>query len=169
VGIRETLNRNPIITTGATIGIILIAIIYIVYSLWPKGGGDFIPPAKTFYSVDDGATWFEESAEKVPPFTHNGKEAVRAHVFVCNDGTTFVGYLERYNAEGKAKLDKVMASAKGGKYPPERFEIDETHKEYKKPGARNKWITPRSPEFQNTMLVKCKDGSYPRPKVPGEK
>jgi hypothetical protein len=168
VGIRETLNRNPSITTGATIGVIVLAIIFIVYQLWPAGN-DYVPPAKAFFSIDDGASWFEEDAEKVPPFSHNGKEAVRAHVYACNDGTKFVGYLERYNAEGKAKLEKILASVKDGKYPPERFEIDETHKEYKKPGPRYKWVTARSPDLPNTLTVKCKDGSYPTPVVPEEK
>ena len=168
MGIRETLNKNPSITTGATIGIIVLAIIVIVWQLWPSGG-EAIPPAKTFFSIDDGANWFEDDAEKVPPFSHNGKEAVRAHVYVCADGTKFVGYLERYNAEGKAKLDKIMATAKGGRYPPERFEIDETHKEYKKPGKTGKWVNAKHPDFPKTLEVRCKDGTYPRPLLPGEK
>ena len=55
MGIRESLNKNPAITTGATIGIIVIALIFILYQIF---GGDGAPKPITemYYTVDDGAT-----------------------------------------------------------------------------------------------------------------
>lgn len=39
MGIRETLNRNPAITTGATAALIVIALIVIVWTTFSGGGG----------------------------------------------------------------------------------------------------------------------------------
>jgi hypothetical protein len=54
---------------------------------------------KIFCSDDDGRTFFKMLADTPIPFTHNGKLAVRAHVFRCSDiGPSFVGYLEKADA-----------------------------------------------------------------------
>src|SRR5688572_33348545 len=103
MGIRQTLNENPIITTAGAAGIILIAIIFII---WQGCGGSTpagsAPPTKMWFTTDDGNTRFVDEINKLPPFTHSdGKVAVRAKVFKCGDGEPFVNHLEKYNDADK--------------------------------------------------------------------
>ncbi len=107
MGIRETLNKNPAITTGGTAAIIVIALIVIFMQLRGDSGGaggDNL----AWYSIDDGKTWFSEDANKVAPFVHEGKKAYRVYVYKCPDGKEFVSHLERYTPEAKAALEKAQ-------------------------------------------------------------
>ncbi len=64
MGLRETLNENPAITTRVTLVVLLFAIGIIVWQLLP-------PPKqipKDFYTIDDGKTTFVDNAAKVSPF-----------------------------------------------------------------------------------------------------
>jgi hypothetical protein len=162
VGIRETLNKNPMITTGVLAGVILIAI---VWSIWylvgnPFGGGDGerTPDTKAFYTIDDGATTFVDEVDKIVPFKKDGKDAVKAHVYECK-GTRTIAYLEKFDDAAKAKLEKFYSNpANKGKYMPERYEVEQTGKFYKKPGAANKWVKANSDESANVAVVpKCGD------------
>ena len=78
MGIREKLNENPRITAGATAAIILVALGFIVYQA--IGGGGPPIPTKAYYTIDDGETYFEDDIQKLAPFEHEGKQAVRAAV-----------------------------------------------------------------------------------------
>lgn len=161
MGIREKMNQNPGMTTGITVGVIVIALIFIVWQLWPSSGPRI--PTKAFFTVDDGATWFADDIKKLPPFTHDGKQAVRAYVFKCGGSKEFVAYLERYTPQAKARLEKARAeSAKNpqGVPPPELMMPDMMMAgvEVKKPGP-GQWV-PQS-DFkisQQIMQVKCPDG-----------
>ena len=86
MGIRETLNKNPSITTGVTIGIIVVALVAIIYQA--MGNRPNLTPPRLYYTTDDGKNWFDEEASKIPPFDHKGAQAVRVYVFKCGpDGT----------------------------------------------------------------------------------
>jgi hypothetical protein len=39
---------------------------------------------RAFYTTDDGKTWFTDDAERLPPFDHGGKQAVRLYLFSCD-------------------------------------------------------------------------------------
>ena len=66
----------------------------------------FTRSTRTRTTVDDGATYFPDDANKIPPFTKDGKEAVRARVFSCDGGKTkYVAYLERITPKAKAAID----------------------------------------------------------------
>jgi hypothetical protein len=63
-----------------------------------------------FFSDDQGTTYFLDVTTRIAPFDHNGKQAVHADVFTCDTNKTrFVGYLDRYTAEIKTKLDHPPA------------------------------------------------------------
>ena len=110
MGIRETLNRNTGITIGAVGGIIVLAVIYIVYFVSSDRPSLASGPSKAFYTIDDGKSYFVESADKVPPFEYQGKSAVLCHVFTCDKGKTrFVGYLQRYTARAKKLREEQIA------------------------------------------------------------
>jgi hypothetical protein len=74
------------------------------------GGGE----AKAFYTIDEGKTWFLDDVSKLPPFPKDGKEAVRAYVYKCPNGTEFVAFLERYTAEGRKKREAAIAGGGNG-------------------------------------------------------
>ena len=165
MGIRETLNQNPSITTGATIGVILLALGFIVYQI--VGVGDGVSAVtEMYYTTDDGKTYFADDVNKVSPFDHNGQEAVRAYVFSCdNKSTQFVAYLERMTPEAKKKLEESRAkaadpSAPGGPGGPGGMEMEflmMEGMEVKKPGDAN-WSKRNSPEAEKAFQVTCPDG-----------
>ena len=146
MGLRDKLNQNPAITTGATIAVIVIAVIFIIYSVIPAG----TPKAttKAFFTIDDGANWFIDDIKKKPPFADkDGKIAVRAHVFQCGS-KKFVAYMERYRPEAIKRLEAMEAlEAKGKNASPDDMnkmsmmmpDIMANGVEYKKPGADN-WL-----------------------------
>jgi hypothetical protein len=161
VGIRQKINENPGITTAATAGIIAVAIGVIVWQgCGGTGGGDTIAVAtKAFYTIDDGKTLFVDDINKIPPYQKDGKTAVKANVFSCDDGKNrFVGYLEMYTPQDKAMLEKAAQQQPGGQpvYLPYTGQAL-----VKKPGV-GKWI-PLSPnttqEYAAVVQVKCPDGS----------
>lgn len=109
MGIRQTLNENPAMTTGVTAGILILAIVIIAWqAMGPRGGTPPIP-TKAFFSDDDGQTWFVDSVEKIPPFDHNGKPAYRVQLFRCGEGgKPFVGHLEGFDEAGKQKIEESI-------------------------------------------------------------
>jgi hypothetical protein len=110
VGIRETLNRSPGISAGAVGGVILLAVIYIIYYMSGNSSSIPNPPSKMWYTVDDGKTYFADSADKVPPYDYQGKTAVLCHVFTCDKGKTkFVGYLQRFTPRAKKLRENMIA------------------------------------------------------------
>jgi len=159
VGIRETLNQNPGLTTGVTAGIIILALVLIIWSNLSGGGsasnGGSV--SKLYYSDDDGKTWYADDVSKVPPYDHNGKQAVRAHVYKCKDGKLFVGYLEELNSDYRTKLEKAKSAPGGRGALLEDAMIGGM--EFKKPGPNNKWVRQMTPDAQKVLDVTCPDGS----------
>jgi hypothetical protein len=155
VSLREKLNERPSIVTGATLAIIVIAMGLII---WQVIRGNNLPPGKSYFTTDDGMSFFELTNDNVPPFKHEGKTAVRAYVFSCDGGKTrFVGFLERFTPDAKKTIEAAL------KHPNEDT-IDgqgaiQTGAQVKLPRTGNddsKWILRDSPEGQALMdSVKC--------------
>lgn len=153
MGIRETLNKNPMITTGATIAIIILAILVIVWEILPARPPR--APTKSFYTDDDGASYFPDDINRVPPFDHNGKDAVRCYVFSCPGKGKFVGYLEKYTKDMASKI--LAAKASSNMDALDQLDTD-SGREVKKPGDA-KWIrvATHDAEAENITNVKCPD------------
>jgi hypothetical protein len=126
-----------------------------------------------FYSDDDGASYFEDSNQLVPPFDHGGKLAYRAHVFTYDGGKTkWVGYLEGYTSEARprivkihALMDKLAKDPHAKPPPPDQdpmYVIPEiSHKGLviKQPGKDNKWVSEADGgAFAKAKQVVCPDG-----------
>lgn len=163
MGIRETLNKNPGITTGVTAAIILIALVFII---WQAGGGGGVgaAQAKSFYSVDDGKTFFVDDAEKIPPFEHEGKTAVRAHVYTCDDGKTKqVAYLERYTDQAKKVMEKMRSGEVTDQQIMAMEEIQMTGILVKAPGTGDKgWVRQIDQAASAIVTPKCPEGAQIR-------
>lgn len=180
MGIREKINQNQGITTGVTVGVIVLALIFIIWQL-VGGNSRGTIPTQAFFTIDDGKTWFADDINKLPPFDHEGKQAVRAIIFKCKGGKPFVGHLERYTPEAKAQIEKMRESmknmskdGKGGPMmpPPGPMMGDITFSgmEVKAAGAPdNTWV--KMADFQKAQeitKIKCPDGdsSEIQPVVP---
>jgi hypothetical protein len=95
VGIRETLNQKPAVTTAATAIIIVVMLGVIIYQSLDRGGVP-TPATRAWYTLDDGKTWFADDSNRPTPFDYKGTPAYRVIVFTCDGGaTTFAGYLVR--------------------------------------------------------------------------
>lgn len=160
--LREVLNRFPAITTALTLLIIAVAVGFIVYSQRPAAAAK--PPTKCFYTTDDGKSWFADDYRKLPPFTKDGKEAVRAWVMKCKD-VEFVAYMERFTPEAKAELERIYTE--GGpnganKISPEQgsriSQAWQNGLEYKRPGEAD-WFFMHDDfqRFGKMMGQKCPD------------
>lgn len=162
MGLRKTLNRNSTVVTIATIVVIAAMVGLIVWQTWPSG-----PPrmsGEVFYSVDDGKSWFADSRDRVPPFDHEGKPAVLAHVFTCNDGKDrFVGYLERYTAETQKLIADAKAKAQGGAAgqaldPDVLNDMMQRGTEVKKANdPKAAWVRQSDPNYMKVISVQCPD------------
>jgi hypothetical protein len=154
VGIRETLNRNPGVTAGAVGGIVVLVIIYLIFYTLGGTSGGATPSTKSWYTVDDGATYFADNADRLPPFDHDGKPAVRCRVFTCDHGAhKFVAYLERYMPEAQKRLAAQADKSVG------REETDISGMEVKPPMTGEKaWIRKIDPRAADVMNPKCKEG-----------
>jgi len=103
LGIRETINRNSVVSTSVIVCAIIVCIIVVVIELRGNNGK---PPAECYYTTDDGKTWFVDSSTKLPPFDHDGAQAVRCYVFRGNNGK-FAGLLEKYSDDVRDRLARA--------------------------------------------------------------
>lgn len=162
MGIRETISKNPQIVTSITLVMIGVALlgmgVQLVCSPVPNGG----QPELAYYTTDDGRTFFSDVADRVPPFDHAGRPAVRAVVFTCDDGKTrFAGYLQRYSDTAHAALrQRPTTPANQGDF--RRYGILAQGLELKRPGDPE-W-TPQSftERHQAIVSVTCPDGTSAR-------
>ena len=158
MGIRETLNKNPGITTGATAGILILAIVFIVYQLGGSDSPDIATEA--FYTIDDGKTWFADDINKIPPFEKDGKQASRVYVYKCADGKEFVSHLERYTPEGKKAME-AATKAGDANSPVLMEDVMMTGLEVKEPGTDpvKGWVKQSDAvRASRIMELKCADG-----------
>jgi hypothetical protein len=159
VGIRETLNKNPGLTTGATAGIILLAIGFIIYQL--TGGGTPGMATEAYFSTDDGKTWFADDINKVAPFDKDGKPAYKAYVYKCPGGDPFVSHLERYTPEAKKAMEAAMKSNDPNN-PILMEDVQMTGVEVRKPGQGDPvkgWVKQANAAASGKIMeLKCPDG-----------
>jgi hypothetical protein len=144
--IRETLNRHSKITTIVVICVVVAGLVAIGMEL---KGDDGKPPSENFFTVDDGQTWFADSATKLPPFDHNGQQAVRCYVFKGKNGK-FVGMLEKYSDGTLNMLAHRDPSIPLRDSPPSMV---------KKPGEKNWQSVGGDEEAMILMHITGPDGS----------
>ena len=160
MGIRQTINENPAMTAVATGGIILLALIFIIYQAFGGHGSSSGRLGKVFFSDDDGKTWFADDASKLPPIDHDGKPAYRALIYKCADGVEFCAFLERYSPEAKAQMEE-QAKNNPKMAPMLQMTASLNGIQVKKPGLGD-WITmspSTSAEARSAMDPVCPDGT----------
>lgn len=165
MGLRETLNRNPAMTTGVTIAIIVVALIWIFWQSFSSGSARRASN-QGYFTTDNGATWFADSLENLPPYTKDGKEADRVYLFKCSDGKPFVAYIERYTPDAKKLLEQSRARMKANPQDSMAMEAQysipvQNGTEVKKPLEAGPWHA-QMRDYQNytkVVQIKCADGT----------
>jgi hypothetical protein len=166
MGFRETLNRNPVITTITLLLVIVVTTGFIISHSWQSLSSQRFKARKhAYFSIDDGKNFFKDDESRIAPFkTAEGKEAVRAVVYSCKGGKEpFVAWLERYTPEGRQKLEQLRAQMAGAQAPktPDMAQLMamQTAMEIKKPGEQE-WVRPDDMRrFEQVRTVKCPEGS----------
>ena len=164
MGVREAIDRHK----GWAVGIAAVGVLTVAVFAWRQVGSSSgvgaVESAQAFYSTDDGATYFSAPADLIPPFDHEGKTACRAAVFTCDGGKTkFVGYLEKYPAAAKARLDAARDAGKRGDRSAAPAATAAGDIEIKKPGAAATWVNRRSREAAQVLNVTCPHGTSGQP------
>jgi hypothetical protein len=113
--------------------------------------------SRTFFSDDDGKTYFAEDASKGLSFDHDGKPAYRAFVYHSGSRGTYVGLLARPCGDDSPTqnthrpVTHVPVPTGGAKTIPVAFDI-------KKPGDA-KWVVNSSPDGQAMARAAEEDGA----------
>ena len=106
MNVRESLNSHPGIGAAIAVVAVLICGWLIFHQTRPEKEP---PPLMVYYTDDDGATWFTDSPTCIPPYDHNGKQAVRCFVFQ-DGGKTFAGYLREDTPELARRVKANLGS-----------------------------------------------------------
>lgn len=150
----KTRRSNP-----AVVAVLLLLISGVGVVIWweTRPAPVELPSGKAFYTVDDGKTWFTDEVERIPPFQHDGKPAVRVQMFSC-DGTKarFVGFLQKLPEDGLQKLKDEGKDV-------EKMDDDEIAARFgwlaKRP-CDSRWINSKddSDGYSRVIHVECPDG-----------
>jgi hypothetical protein len=121
----------------------------------------------TFYSDDDGASFFAGNGADIVPNQRRAKPAYRASVFTCEGGGgRFVGYLSRFQSQSldaiaaaEAKVEQLKTTHQVND-PGVQKAIEATdsaraaavaQSQVKRPGDKNHWVLADSPEGLEVM------------------
>ncbi len=153
MGLRETLEKRRGVASAFGFAAIALAVFLIVIE---SRSSRLTKIDRAFYSDDDGQTYFVDSVDKLFPFDHNGRQAYRAYVFRCSDGTEFVGYLARYTDSTKARLAELMAQPYN-QVAQQIADAESAGTEIKKPGD-SRWYPQASPQAAAMLMPTCPNG-----------
>jgi hypothetical protein len=155
MSVREAINNKKSVGVGVSALFLILAAAILIYSQMPAHR---IKGDKTYFTDDDGQTWFLDSVFMTPPYDHDGKTAVRAMIYSYDHGNkTFCAYLFRYTTSAKKRLDTAIAAAASQGKPPSSVdlfndrELNLTGVEVKLPGPGHKWVLKGTVDGGNTM------------------
>lgn len=149
MSVRNRISESPVIIVGMLFGLAVFGCVLYVLIKSPNLG----TPVKTFsyYTIDDGASFFPDDRPLSTPFQKDGKNAILAAVFTCDSNRTqFCGYLVK---QAPAPANTVV----GKSVAPGQTRM---MKYIKKPGD-TEWI-PESDHDNWTAIessVKCPEGA----------
>lgn len=171
MSLREKMNQNPGIVTGAAVAAIVVCLVFIAYQF--IGPSVELPPPpsdKAYFTIDEGKTFYEDADDKVPPYTKDGKQAYKAAVFRCGEGTPKAYWIERYPTSVHAELKKIHDAYKAAKSEPQklmnaRMDRDDAVQRIavKSLEARlvnsTTWVRRYDPKVSQQFYPKCPDGN----------
>lgn len=115
MGLREKLNENPAITTAVAAGIILLALIFLGWSLLPRGGSTMAAGENdAYYTTDNGKTFEEGGYFDLYNQPVGGNEKYRVQVFKWKDGgEPFIGWMERLSPDARKAYKEAQEQGTG--------------------------------------------------------
>lgn len=127
MSLRETMNQNPRLAVGVGVVGVVLAVALIAWQAMggPKSGQPE-PLGKTFYTEDEGKTYFADSIDKLAVEFKGpqGKPAVRAYVYQFPGEQPVVGWMESYTPKGREILKAFYQNPQNRKSaPPESPEL----------------------------------------------
>ena len=160
-GIRDWLNQNSAVVTVAAVAILVIALAVVIRQ---GSGNTRTPPDSAWYFVPETGATVVDKANLIPPIMVEGKQAVKAHYYGCDDcegENKFLGYYEKYSDQAKTELEKINATqAAGGEVDSDAemraYELAMTGRFYSKDGKA--WVPAESPQghaMQETLRDNC--------------
>ena len=157
---RETIIKKPAFGLIAAGGVLVVGIVIIFVQV----GGHGAPPARdeAFFTIDDGKTWFADSATNIPPFEKNGQQAVRAYVYRTSDGKQFVNHLERFKPEAKQALQSPPKTDHNHKVSANLADVQSAYtagREVKRPGDATWTSAANFRDAAQVTAIKCPQGA----------
>ena len=124
------------------------------------GGSIHLRTPKAFYTVDDGASWFKDEADKIAPYDYKGRQAVMCFVYKCGDkGQPWISHLMRYTAEGKRQREEQVKN-KGGVNLVGSDSLLRPQLEVKEAKSGDTaWVSVNDPRAAEIQKLQCPDGS----------
>lgn len=156
MNIREKLNELRTLSISAAVVVCVFALVLIFRQLHEAVPHKPGLPSKTFYSDDDGKTWFLDEYMKITPFDHNGRPAYKVVVYRCNGGMPAVAYLEKFSDSQRVAL-KGISPADVRVYTSTFMSFQDAL-DVKRPGS-NRWLSVESRGYIDAKIVTCPDGT----------
>jgi hypothetical protein len=122
---------------GAAIALLMLGATGLGYQLFrgrESGAGPV--PRHAFYTDDNGKTFFRDDISKLPPFDHNGKQALRCDVFQDSNGKQFVGLLYRLTDNGRREMEAYWKNRSSDPDGSTRRAIEERGLQVKAPADK---------------------------------
>jgi len=137
MGPRQWINDHQRMASAIAGTFILLALCFIAVRVRHEPGEQRRTVKQAFFSDDDGKTYFQDSAAKLPPFDHNGTPAYGAVVLRCPGGKPFVAFLQKYDILKIAEME-----ARIGQSETPNLILSELagQAEVKKPGE-SRWVS----------------------------
>ncbi|MEA2707811.1 MAG: hypothetical protein QOF78_412 [Phycisphaerales bacterium] len=166
MGVLQKLNENPKLGIGVGAAIIIIALGLFAFQL--SDGSTITAPTRAFFTDDGGKSFFKDDIAKIPPFDHNGKQALRADVFKCDDGHEFVGLVYRFTEPGRKEMERYLADRPKDPEGALRRGIEQRRMQVKKPAADDKAWAANDEGYADGLrsTVKCPNGKPAQLVVP---
>lgn len=152
--------KKKVYSLVLAVGLIGVSVLIIGYTSWPERK---FSPGKAYFTDDDGKTWYEDSNDNIPPYQHNGKEAVGAIIYrTAKSSKPFCGFLFRFPANVKSQIEKegVPPGTPGKSRSSIAYGPDvASQREVKAINSKGKWVPIGSSEGIAVMSVQSPDGS----------
>jgi hypothetical protein len=163
MGVTAMPQAKSVLGVSIPVLFVLIAATLLIRTYWPAKQAKL---TMTYFTDDDGKTWFADSVLNIPPFDHNGKEAVFAEVYSYDGGSKqFCGYVAKYSPDAKKRLQSALDDAQKHGASPDSVWLfhDPTFMRQgtlvKAAGADGPWLPISDPQSSSVTGVHSPDGS----------
>ena len=161
MGIAELIDQRPK-TVLASLSVAALVAAAIAINGWGKAGARLpVIPNRASYTTDDGATLFTDAADRIVPFDHGCRQAVRAYVFAGSSGHRWVQYLQKFSEAGRAQREEREKAKAAGSTPEMQSGVSFADLLVKRPGDAE-WTACSNPAANSIMEPKDPNGGNPK-------